>query len=144
MRVTNETSSFHPLHSSVVHLQMFEFSNSYSMFTFLSHLHLCPMWTTQRPSQPWLKPQLLSLRPTGASEAPPLWGLHVPGSFSKVKWWRIVSMALNLRTEFYPKKNKIKIEKKTEINTKKKQQKEKDFLLLWSNLLVEVLYLETK
>lgn len=53
-------------------------------------------------------------------------------------------MALNLRTEFYPKKNKIKIEKKTEINTKKKQQKEKDFLLLWSNLLVEVLYLETK
>lgn len=27
-------------------------------------------------------------------------------------------MALNLRTEFYPK-NKIKIEKKTEINTKK-------------------------
>jgi len=34
-------------------------------------------------------------------------------------------------------------EKKTEINTKK-TKKEKDFLLLGSNLLVEVLYLETK
>lgn len=41
-----------------------------------------------------------------------------------------------------PKKKKIKM-KKTEIYTKK-IQKEKDFLLLWSNLLVEVLYLETK
>lgn len=41
-----------------------------------------------------------------------------------------------------PKKKKIKM-KKTEINTKK-IKKEKDFLLLWSNLLVEVLYLETK
>lgn len=38
-----------------------------------SHLLLCPMWTTQRPSQPWV-------RPTGATWAPPLWGLHVPGS----------------------------------------------------------------
>lgn len=54
----------------------------------------------------------------------------------------MVSMALNLRTEFYPKKEN-KDGKKTEINTKK-NQKEKDFLLLWSNLLVEVLYLETK
>jgi len=34
--------------------------------------------------------------------------------------------------------------KKTEMNTKKQRKKEKDFLLLWSNLLVEVLYLETK
>ena len=42
-----------------------------------------------------------------------------------------------------PNKNKTKMEKKTEIN-KKKTKKEKDFLLLWSNLLVEVLYLETK
>lgn len=31
-----------------------------------SHLCLCPTWTTQRPSQPWPKPRLLSLRPTGA------------------------------------------------------------------------------
>lgn len=35
------------------------------------------------------------------------------------------------------------MEKKKQKLTKKKQ-KEKDFLLLWSNLLVEVLYLETK
>lgn len=42
-----------------------------------------------------------------------------------------------------PPKKQNKDRKKTEINTKK-QQKEKDFLLLWSNLLVEVLYLETK
>jgi len=52
-------------------------------------------------------------------------------------------MALNVRTEFYRNKNKMKMEKKTEMN-KKKTKKEKDFLLLWSNLLVEVLYLETK
>lgn len=44
-----------------------------------------------------------------------------------------------------PNKNKMTMEKKTEINKKKKYKKrEKDFLLLWSSLLVEVLYLETK
>lgn len=42
-----------------------------------------------------------------------------------------------------PKKKENKDEKKTGIYTKK-IKKEKDFLLLWSNLLVEVLYLETK
>lgn len=42
-----------------------------------------------------------------------------------------------------PNKNKMKMEKKQKL-TKKKTKKEKDFLLLWSNLLVEVLYLETK
>jgi len=52
-------------------------------------------------------------------------------------------MALNVRTEFYRNKNKMKTEKKQKL-TKKKTKKEKDFLLLWSNLLVEVLYLETK
>jgi len=55
-------------------------------------------------------------------------------------------MALKVRTEFYPIKTKRrwkKKKKKTEINTKK-TKKEKDFLLLGSNLLVEVLYLETK
>lgn len=42
-----------------------------------------------------------------------------------------------------PKKKKIKMKKKQKL-TQKKSKKEKDFLLLWSNLLVEVLYLETK
>jgi len=37
----------------------------------------------------------------------------------------------------------MKMEKKQKL-TKKRKKKEKDFLLLWSNLLVEVLYLETK
>lgn len=57
---------------------------------------------------------------------------------------RKVSTALNLRTEFYPKK--VKSIKKQKIGEKidKKKTKNKDFLLLWSNLLVEVLYLETK
>lgn len=55
----------------------------------------------------------------------------------------VITMALNVRTEFYPIKNN-KDGKKTEIKTKKNQKNEKDFLLLWSNLLVEVLYLETK
>ena len=53
-------------------------------------------------------------------------------------------MALNLRTEFYPKKNKTKQRLKKKMKLIKKTQKEKDFLLLWCNLLVEVLYLETK
>jgi len=40
------------------------------------------------------------------------------------------------------KRKKTEIKKKTKKAIKK--EREKDFLLLWSNLLVEVLYLETK
>jgi len=52
-------------------------------------------------------------------------------------------MALDVRTEFYPIKQN-EDGKKKQINKKKNTKKEKDFLLLRSNLLVEVLYLETK
>lgn len=104
--------------------KMSESSNSKLCSLFPSRLHLCPMWTTRRPSRPWPKYRLLSLRPTGAYLAPPLRGLHVPGSFSKVKWWRRLSltMALNVRTEFYPTKRKDG-KKKTEINKKKQKRK---------------------
>lgn len=41
-------------------------SVSWALFS-CSHLRLCPMWMTQRRSQPWVKSWLLSLRSTGAS-----------------------------------------------------------------------------
>ena len=52
-------------------------------------------------------------------------------------------MALKYEDWVLPNKNKTKMEKKNQ-KVRKKTQKEKDFLLLRSNLLVEVLYLETK
>lgn len=91
----------------------------------LSRLRRCPTWTTRRPSQPWLKAQRLFLRPTGASRAPPLRGLHVPGSFSRVEWWRRMSltMTLKVRTEFYPIKTKRRWKKKQKLTKKKQKEK---------------------
>lgn len=56
---TDKVDSFHPFSFLRTCFQMFDISNMYFMFTFLSPLRLCPMWTTQRLSQPWVKPQLL-------------------------------------------------------------------------------------
>lgn len=73
-------------------------------------------------------------------------GLHVPGSFSKVKWWRRLSFNYGTQREDWvlPNKNKTEDGEKKQKLTTKKTKNEKDFLLLGSNLLVEVLYLETK
>lgn len=57
----------------------------------------------------------------------------------------VINYGTQLEDWVLPNKNKTKMEKKKQKLTKKKiTKKEKDFLLLWSNLLVEVLYLETK
>lgn len=70
------------------------------------------MWMIQRPSQPWLKPS--SRCPSGQQE--PLKHLHHEAcmflDFQQNGVCRKVSMALNLRTEFYPKKKNKSIKNK--------------------------------